>query len=60
MPLKTIVYGDSFSNHEYINSLAPINREDMWYMKIAMGDVVDRTRPGKSPFTMFLQATQLG
>ena len=26
-------------------------------MKIAMGDVVDRTRPGKSPFTMFLQAT---
>ena len=55
---KTFVYGDSFSNYKFANSLdASIQRKDMWYNHISVGDVIDRTKPGKSPYTMFLQAT---
>lgn len=55
---KTFVYGDSFSNYEYTKNLEPsLQRTDMWYNHIAKGDVIDRTKPGKSPHTMFLQAT---
>ena len=55
---KTFVYGDSFSNYEYTKILEPsLKSTDMWYNHIAKGDVIDRTKPGKSPHTMFLQAT---
>lgn len=54
---KTLIYGDSFSNYEYINKLHPIDRDDMWYTSMTIGYTVDRTKVGQSPHTMFLQAT---
>lgn len=54
---KTFVYGDSFSDHEFINSLANIKHDEMWYAQFVEGDLTARTRSGKCPQTMFLQAT---
>ena len=54
---KTFVYGDSFSNLALLTELSDIKQEQMWYTPFIEGELVDRTRPGKSPFTMFLQAT---
>ena len=57
MPNQTIVYGDSFSNYKYISDLSPISQNQMWFNYVATGKIIDRTKPGQSPFTMFLQAT---
>ena len=54
---KTFVYGDSFSNLEFLSQMGDILQEQMWYAPFVEGELVDRTKPGKSPFTMFLQAT---
>ena len=54
---KTIIYGDSFSSLDYIRTLCDIHRGQMWYAPLVCGELTDRTRAGKSPFTMFLQAT---
>ena len=54
---KTFIYGDSFSNHEHINGLEALDRNSMWYAPLSVGDTIDRTKMGKSPPTMFLQAT---
>ena len=37
--------------------MSSIRPEQMWYAPFIQGEMVDRTKPGQSPFTMFLQAT---
>jgi len=54
---KTFVYGDSFSSVQFISTLCDITQQQMWYHAFVEGELVDRTKPGKSPHTMFLQAT---
>ena len=54
---KTFVYGDSFSSVQFISTLCGITQQQMWYHDLVEGELVDRTKPGKSPHTMFLQAT---
>ena len=54
---KTFVYGDSFSSHRFISTLCDITQQDMWYWPSVEGELVDRTKAGKSPAIMFLQAT---
>ena len=54
---KTFVYGDSFSSVHYISTLCGITQQQMWYHDLVEGELVDRTKVGKSPHTMFLQAT---
>ena len=54
---KTFVYGDSFSSHRFISTLCDITQQDMWYWPMVEGELVDRTKSGKSPAAMFLQAT---
>ena len=54
---KTFVYGDSFSSVQFISTLCDITQQQMWYHGLVEGELVDRTKAGKSPATMFLQAT---
>jgi len=54
---KSFVYGDSFSSVQFISTLCDITQQQMWYHAFVEGELVDRTKPGKSPHTMFLQAT---
>ena len=54
---KTFVYGDSFSSVQFISTLCDIKRQQMWYHEFVENELVDRTKAGQSPFTMFLQAT---
>ena len=54
---KTFVYGDSFSSVQFISTLCDITHQQMWYHDFVAGELVDRTKVGKSPATMFLQAT---
>ena len=54
---KTFIYGDSFSNLECLRTMSDIVQEQMWYAPFVQGRLIDRTKPGKSPLTMFLQAT---
>ena len=51
--MKTFVYGDSFSNHEWCQ--CPQDR--MWYAEFIQGELIDRTRVSASTQEMFLLAT---
>ena len=54
---KTFVYGASSSSLQFMSTLCDITQQQMWYHDFVEGVLVDRTKAGKSPSTMFLQAT---